>query len=186
MPNGIYNYSGFPPASCYGSVILITGNDYSNNMPASGQQSIFNAQQNNGTGLIITEFGAYMISVGDWTILSPLLLASFMTTSTLTMSYTLVKSGHPIWNGLATSFSTNVTLGYSTLNTPSIGSIVIATCPMCGNTPGVIVRPQSGTAGRIVQINHAGHYNYGEFNWGNDANILTMMINAVKWGAQLI
>jgi hypothetical protein len=186
VPNGIYNYTGIPDASCYGSVILLTGNDYQTDMQTAGQQSIFNAQQNNGTGVIITEWAADLVLNGYWNILYPLLLASRISGYTTTMSYTLVNSGHSIWNGLATSFTTNVTLGYSTLNTPITTSIIVANCPICGNTPGVIVRPILGTAGRIVQINHAGHYSYGGFNWGNDANILTMMINAVKWAAQLI
>lgn len=55
----------------------------------------------------------------------------------------------------------------------------------CG-TAAVVVRPSSGSAGRIVQMAHAGHYSSGVFNYGNDANILTMMHNAVRWAAQLI
>jgi hypothetical protein len=185
ISGGISSYSGSPDAASYGSVILITGNSYSLDMPTSGQQSIVNAQQNNGTGIVMTEWGAYQVLSGRWTILSSLLLALRASGGTVSMSYTLVNSGHPIWNGLATSFTTSVTLGYSTFSTLNSGSIIIANCTAIG-TPAVIVRPSFGTAGRIVQIAHAGHYSVAAFNWGNDANVVTMMINAVQWAAQLI
>ena len=185
ISGGISSYTGSPAAASYGSIILITGNSYSLDMPTSGQQAIVNAQQNSGTGVVITEWAGYQVQSGRWTILSSLLLASRVTGATATMSYNLVSSGHPIWNGLASSFSTSVTFGYSTLNTPNSGSVIIANCGSCG-TSAVIAQPSSGNAGRIVQIAHAGHYSSAVFNWGNDANVETMMINAVKWAAQLI
>ncbi|CAF1515129.1 unnamed protein product, partial [Adineta steineri] len=185
ISGGITTYTGSPDASTYSSIILITGNTENTDMPLAGQQSILNAWQNNGTGVVMTEWAAFHVLNGQWSVLSSLLLATRITGVTTTMSFTLINSGHPIWNGLATSFSTSVTLGYSTLNTPKVGTTIIANCTVCG-TPAVIVAPSSGTAGRIVQIAHAGHYNTGTFNWGNDANIVTMMINAVKWSARLI
>jgi hypothetical protein len=185
VSGGIATYTGSPDASFYGSVVLITGNDETTDMPLSGQQSILNAQQNNGTGVVMTEWAAYHVLNGRWSTLSSLLLATRITGITATMSYTLVNSGHPIWNSLATSFSTTVTFGYSTLNALKNGSIIIANCPTCG-TPAVIVRPGLGRAGRIVQIAHSGHGDTTQFNWENEANVQTMMINAVKWAAQLI
>ncbi len=185
ISGGITSYTGFPAPSSYGLVILITGASDSIDMPLSGQQSIVNAHQNSSTGIVMTEWGAYQVLNGRWSILSSLLLAPRVTGATTNMSYSLVSSGHPIWNGLATNFSTSVTLGYSILGTPVNGSTIIANCGIC-NTGAVIVRPTSGTTGRIVQIAHAGHYTSGQFNWGNDANILTMMVNAVKWAAKII
>ncbi len=184
ISGGIITYTGSPDASTYGSVILVTGNDYLSDMPTSGQQSIVNAQQYNGTGVVMTEWAAYQVLSGRWVILSSLLLATRVSGFTTTMSFTLIVSGHPIWNGLATSFSTSVTLGYSSLATPKSGSTIIANCTNC-NTAGVIIYPCSGTTGRIVQIAHAGHYTSG-FYWGIDANIDTMMVNAVQWASQLI
>jgi hypothetical protein len=185
MPGGIANYTGSPNASNYGSIILITGSAFSTDMPTSGQQSIVNAQQNNCTGVVMTEWAAYHLTIGQWATLSSLVLATRTGGSTLAMSFTLVNSGHPIWNSLATSFTASVTLGYSTLNTPNNGSIIVANCTTCG-TSAVIVRPYSGTNGRIVQIAHAGHYGGTGFDYGNDVNVETMLINAVKWAARLI
>ncbi len=185
ISGGIANYTGSPPASSYGSVILITGNDYTVDMPITGQQSIVNAQQNNDTGVVMTEWAGYQVANGRWSILSSLLLATITTTSTGTLSYTLVNSEYPIWNGLATSFTTSVTFGYSILNTPTVGSVIIANCTSC-STAAVIARHSGGSVGRIVQIANTGQYNGTTFNWGNDANVLTMVTNAVEWAAKLI
>jgi hypothetical protein len=71
------------------------------------------------------------------------------------------------------------------LSVTGTGNTVIANCTRC-NSPGFIVHPQSGTAGRRVQIAHAGHYSFSTFDWANDPNLLPMMVNAVLWAAQLI
>ncbi|CAF1286751.1 unnamed protein product [Rotaria sordida] len=187
ISGGISNYTGSPNAANYDAVILITGNDYLADMPSSGQESIRNAQQNNGTGIVMTEWAAYHVLGGRWSLLSPLLLAARKTGMTASMSFDLVSINHPIWNGLAISFNTSVAFGYSVLDTPKNESIIIADCRSCGG-PAVIVRPSVASTGRIVQIAHGAHYSSGEtvFNWGNDANVVTMMNNAVKWSAKMI
>ncbi|CAF1039505.1 unnamed protein product [Rotaria sp. Silwood1] len=187
ISGGISTYSGSPNAANYDSVILITGNDYATDMPSSGQESIRNAQQNSGTGIVMTEWAAYQVLSGRWSVLSSLLLATRITGVTASMSFDLVSINHPIWNGLAASFNTSVTLGYSVLSTPINGSLTIASCMQCGG-PAVIVRPSVASNGRIVQIAHGGHYSSGgaNFNWQNDANLVTMMNNAVKWAAKMI
>jgi hypothetical protein len=76
MPGGISNYTGTPNVSFYDSVILITGVFLTIYMPISGQQSIVNAQQNSGTGILMTEFAASQISSAKWNTLSTLFLAS--------------------------------------------------------------------------------------------------------------
>ena len=187
IPGGISNYSGSPDASSYSSVILITGSFLSIDMPTSGQQSILNAQQNCITGVVMTEFAAFQVSNGKWTTLSPLILAPYVSgTAGTAMDFNLLYAGHPIWTGLANSFNTSVTIAYQRLGTPISGTVIVANCSIC-NSNSVFTYPQSGTAGRIVQIAHASHYSFAStFNWGNDANLLTMMINSVKWAVRLI
>jgi hypothetical protein len=102
------------------------------------------------------------------------------------MDFNLLSNGHPIWTGLSTSFTTNVTITYQRLGTPINGTTIVANCSVC-NTNAVFAYPYSGTTGRIVQIAHGSHYTFASnFNWGNDANLLQMMINSVKWAARLI
>lgn len=156
-------------------------------MPNIGQQSIVDAQQQNGTGVVITEWAAFHSINGRWAILSPaLLLFTRNSGTTEKLTFTLSDSRHPIWTSLPSTFNTLVAMGAniagSVIN-PSTSTIV-AQCKQC-NGPGVVVRNSSSASiGRIVQIAHAAHYS--TFNWSNDANILTMMINAVKWAALLI
>jgi hypothetical protein len=186
ISGGISTYNGSASASSYCTVILMTGNNEQLDMPSSGQQSIVNAQQNNGTGIVMTEWAAYHVLSSRWTILSSLLLAPRQTGIAKVMSFSLVNNGHPIWTGLPSSFTSTGTISYSELGPPTNGSTVIANCVVCGG-PAVIVRPSLVPSGRIVQIAHAGHYSNSasQFTWGNDLNLLTMMVNAVKWAAQL-
>jgi hypothetical protein len=134
-------------------------------MPISGQKPIVNAQQNSGTGILMTEFAASQVAFGKWTTLSTLLLASYLSSTITIIDCTLANSGHPIWNGLATTFNTSVSLAYNRSGNVTSGSIIITNCTRC-TTPAVIVSPQSATAGHRVQIAHACHYRFSIFNWG--------------------
>ena len=95
------------------------------------------------------------------------------------MTFNLVNIGHPIWTGLPTSFNSSVSLGYGIYNTLTGGSVIVANCSSC-NSPAVVIRSSSGSIGRIAQIS------YAVDNWGSDSNILTIMINSVKWAAKII
>jgi len=182
VSGGITNYDGAPAATSYGSIVLITGNSHEINMPSSGQTAILNAQRNSGTGVVMTEWAANHVLHSRWSILSPLLLAPRNGGETKIMSHTLISRGHSIWKGLPTSFNTTVKIGYSKLGA-SINATVVAHSSSA-NTPAVIVRPSYGNAGRIVQLAHAGHYS--GFNYENDINLVTMMINAIKWASKII
>jgi hypothetical protein len=185
MPGGISNYTGTPYASCYGSILLVPGVFLPIDMPISGQQAIVNAQRYSGTGVVILELGASQVAQGKWTTFASIMLGTWVIGYLQFMDFTLTSTGHPIWNGLPNTFNTSVQIVYSVLSVTGTGNTVIANCTRC-NSPGVIVHPQSGTAGRRVQIAHAGHYSFSTFNWANDPNLLPMMVNAVLWAAQLI
>ncbi|CAF0985104.1 unnamed protein product [Adineta steineri] len=188
--NNVQYYDGTPDAATFGVVIIVNSNSYGYNMPASGQQSILNAQQNNATGVVLTEWAAYQFSIGLWTTLLPLQLftRSAGTTTNITMNLTIPN--HPIWTNLSASFTSTSIVGCNTGGSLINNGTVLATCLQCDGGPGVAVRPSSilATVGRVVQIAHAGHYTVGgaNFNWANDINLSTMMINAVKWAANLI
>jgi hypothetical protein len=56
----------------------------------------------------------------------------------------------------------------------------IATCTSCSGTAGgVVVRDSTG--GRIVHLNHWANYTS---TWTNDANMVTMFVNSVKWATR--
>lgn len=187
ISGGIYTYSGTPSAATFGVVVLLVADYYSSDMALAGQQSIVNAQQTSGTGVVIMEWAGFHVQNSRWTTLGSLLLAPRVTGATGSMTFTLNSGGHPIWNGLPSSFTMSTVIGCSTLNTIASGSVLVASSTSTCAGPGVVVRPCSGSTGRVVQTAHAGHYSIGaSFNWGNDPNLLLMTTNCVRWAAQLI
>lgn len=159
-------------------------------MPLSGQQSIFNAQQNNATGVVLTEWIAFQCQQNISTVLCPLLLFSRSISGETNMTMSLTVPNHPIWTNVPTSFTSTAVVSYNKGGSLLNNGTTIANCSQCNGGPGVAVRtsPNPATVGRVVQIAHAGHYRTSvqTFNWTNDINLSTMMINAVKWAANLI
>ncbi|UJR19919.1 hypothetical protein I4U23_023051 [Adineta vaga] len=114
-------------------------------MPISGQQSILNAQGNNGTGVVMTEWKAFQVFNEK--------MICFVSSYISIMNISLL-----------TSFTTSVTLSYSLLDTPKNDTMTVATCTNGGGRA-VIVTSYLGTAGRIIQIAYTSHYKLGTFNW---------------------
>jgi hypothetical protein len=179
--SGTTTYSGTPAASGFGVVIVTPGQTYSSDMPAGGQTSIANAVAGSAlTGVIFTEWAAYEVLYSKYTTLAPLLCFTRSSGTTSTLTFSLVQTGHPIWNGLATSFTTSVTLGANISGTLNSGATEIASCTQCG-TYGVAVRDPSST-GRVVQIAHAAAYS--GYAWYSDSNLTKMMANSALWAAR--
>ncbi|CAF3852270.1 unnamed protein product [Adineta steineri] len=188
--NNVVYYNGTPDAATFGVVIIVTGTSIGYNMSANGQQSVLNAQQNNATGVVLTEWANVQFINDHWTTLRPLQLFTQSSSDHTNITMNLTIPNHLIWNNLSTSFTSTSIVSYNTGGSLINNGTILASCSQCGGGPGVAVRPSSipATIGRIVQIAHAGHYTGGvaNFNWANDINLSTMMINAVKWAANLI
>ncbi|CAF1027660.1 unnamed protein product [Adineta steineri] len=188
--NNVRYYNGTPDAATFGVVIIVTGTSYGYNMSANGQQSILNAQQNNATSVVLTEWANVQFINDHWTTLRPLQLFTQSNSDSSNITMNLIIPNHPIWNNLSTSFTSTSIVTYNRGGSLINNGTILASCLQCGGGPGVAVRPSSipATIGRIVQIAHAGHYTSGaaNFNWANEINLSTMMINAVKWAANLI
>ncbi|CAF0948119.1 unnamed protein product [Adineta steineri] len=188
--NNVRYYNGTPDAATFGVVIIVTGTSSGYDMTTNGQQSILNAQQNNATGVVLTEWAAFQFNNSLWTILRPLQLFTRSSADNTNITMNLTIPNHPIWNNLSTSFTSTSIVSYNKGGSLINNGTILATCSQCGGGPGVAVRPSSipATIGRVVHIAHAGHYTSGvaNFNWTNDINLSTMMVNAVKWAANLI
>lgn len=179
--SGTTTYGGSPAASGFGVIIVTPGSTYTVDMPSAGQSAITTqVGASTATGVIFTEWAAYQVLNGRYTTLSPLLCFTRSSGITSTLTFTLTATGHPIWNGLASSFTTSVTLGGNISGTLQTGATEIASCSQCG-TYGVAARDPTGT-GRVVQIAHAAAY--GGYAWYNDANLTKMMANAALWAAR--
>ena len=179
--SGTTTYAGSPAASGFGVIIVTPGSTYGTDMPSAGQTAIVNAVgASTLTGVIFTEWAAYENTVSQYLTLEPLLCFSRSSGTTSTLTFSLVQTGHPIWNGLPTSFTTTVSLGANISGVLASGATEVASCTQCG-TYGVAVKDPAST-GRVVQIAHAAAY-LSEA-WYNDSNLTKMMANAALWAAR--
>jgi hypothetical protein len=173
--DGVYTYTGSPAASGFGVTMIMVGDDYTNDMAASGQNAIVAAQQA-GKGVVITDWGGWHVFNNRWQTLKSIVLYPYTTGTTATLDFKLESMGHPIWTGLPMSWTTTSTMGASTGNIVN-GGTRIAGCTAC-NGAGVVVR--SGNGGRIVYVVHAANYQ-NNTTWVNDSNTVNLTINAIKW-----
>lgn len=169
-------YAGNPAASTFGVVIVSPGTSYTSDMPAAGQTSIVAAQAGT-TGVIFTEWAAYMNTTSFFLTLKPLVLFPRSSGTTAALTFTSVVS-HPIWNGLPSSFTTTSALGANVGSTLNAGAVLIASCSQCSNA-GVAVKDTG--QGRIVQVAHAAGYSG---TWWTDPNLSKMLSNAALWAAR--
>lgn len=170
------SYTGSPAASSFGVVIVSPGTTYSTDMNGGGQQSIITAQAAN-TGVIFTEWFAYLVGNNQYTTLKPLMLFSRGGGNTGNLTFTSTMA-HPIWAGLPSSFNTTSQLGSNTGNSLVNGGVQIATCTQCTSI-GVAVKDAG--QGRIVQVAHAAGYSG---TWWTDPNLSKMTANAALWAAR--
>jgi hypothetical protein len=177
---GITSYTGTPVASDFGAVIALTGTTYSSNMADTGQNAIVAAQAA-GTGIVFTEGAAYKRSTYPtyWVNLDPLLLIAYSGNTSGTISYQLQATGHPIWDTLPASFTTTISMLRTNGNLKNSGTSIAACTSCSGTAGGVVVRDSTG--GRIVHLNHWANYTS---TWTNDANMVTMFVNSVKWATR--
>jgi hypothetical protein len=177
---GVISYAGTPDAAEFGAVVASVGGLYSSSMVQTGQDSIVAAHAT-GTGYLTNEWASYQHENGRSTSLAPLTLLSYETSTSSTTTFTLTSSGHPIWDGLASSFATTVSVGLTYSQLINSG-VKIASCSGCdggGTYSGAGVAVREGVGGRLVHLAHSG-------NSGSaftDTNLLTMFVNAAQWAA---
>jgi len=172
---GISTFIGSPNPSEFGVVAMPVGLAYAG-MPDTGQTAIVAAQAA-GTGVVFTEWASFSASYGYWNAgLEALVLSSFGTyIAPQAVTYTLTSAGHPIWDGLPTTFTISETPSH-VMGTVINGGTKIADCVQCSGA-GVIVRDNGG--GRIVEITHSASYD--DTGWVNDPYLGPMFVNAVRW-----
>ena len=186
ITNGVNTYSGTPAASGFGAILVPVGLSISStDMPAAGQTAITGANTA-GVGVVFDGWAAYKVNLypATFTTLRSLLLMQYsIYGGTTPTSYTLTTTGHPIWNGLPSTFASTASI--YVVRGPLINSgTAIATCTQCVGTgysgAGVAVRETTG--GRLVQVAHSTNA-YG-YIWQTDTNLMTMFVNAAKWATR--
>ncbi|HEU5074034.1 MAG TPA: hypothetical protein VFU02_07670 [Polyangiaceae bacterium] len=177
VSGGTSTYAGSPALADFGAVINAVGTSYSSPMPQAGQDALVAAHAA-GVGYVTYEWASYQAEYYAPT-LAPLTLLNY-TTGYTTSSFTLTSSGHPIWDGLPTTFTT--TSSISGAAGPIVNSgVAIATCTGCetGGNSGAAVVVREGSGGRLVHLTQLGTSS----SFYNDANLLTMFVNAAQWAA---
>jgi hypothetical protein len=149
-------------------------------MPEAGQSAIAAAHAA-GTGYIAFELASWQVQTGINPSLTPLTLLSYGTSTFQTGLITLVSAGHPIWDGVPTSFTPELGLGTTVGNLVN-GGVAIATCAGCDDDSGysgaaVVTRDASG--GRIVHFANEGN----ESDVHRDPNVVKVAVNAALWAA---
>jgi hypothetical protein len=148
-------------------------------MPAAGQAAIVAAAAA-GTGVVFTEYASVEVREGRYAQLAPLVLLGTNRSVAAPLSFTLTSSGHPIWTGLPTGFTTTKPMGFSE-GGPLNGGVSIAI--FSDAEAAVVVREGTGGAGRVVHLDHAAAVTPG---WGDDAHMMLLFTNAVRWAAHCL
>ncbi len=184
IAGGVVTYAGNPAPSGFGAVLVSNGEQWNQDMNASGQTAIVNAQQAGDTGVVFTEWAAWMPTINLWKTLRQLVLLQHDSGVDSTLTFDLKVNNHPIWKGLPTTFTTVNKMGANVGATLLHNATEIAGCSECKG-PGVAVLDEQGK-GRIVHIAHAASYQGGGKAWSNDTNTTTMLTNAVGWAAKCL
>ena len=178
---GVYSYAGTPAADEFQVIVASFGRVSINlAMPEAGESAIAAAQAA-GTGYVAFELASWQVQTGVNPNLAALTLLTYGTSSFQTGLVTLVSAGHPIWDGVPTSFTPELGLGTTVGNLVN-GGVAIATCAGCDDGVGysgaaVVVR--DGAGGRIVHFANEGNAS----DVHKDPNVVKVAVNAALWAA---
>jgi len=189
--NGIETYSGNPPATQFGAVLVSGGDETfpAADMPAAGQQSIVSAKAK-GIGIVLVEPLQYSVVYNSYlSTLSSLFLATgssddYFYDSGPPWPKLTKTTTNAIWNGVKAPVDLNPLSFVDTMQaTLANGASQIAQCSAANlvgtpcNGAGTILVKSSG--GRTAHFN--GTINDSTYAWANNADIVKLMVNAVSW-----
>ena len=131
-----------------------------------------------GVGVVFNEWASVLTLSNGFAKLAPLLLMSADNTQGgSAMTFTLLVPNHPIWNGLPSSFTTNVGLGSVVSSTVIHGGTQIASAQF-----GIGVAALDPNEGRVVHLAYSA--NWGNAAWYFDPNLTTLVANSALWSAR--
>lgn len=169
-----YQYDGTNPSpTSFDAVLLLDGVTYGTDMPLGGQTALRDYVTNGG-GLVVTEWFAFEISEGRYSVLSDLQILARSTGMQGSEDYTVASSNHPVTAGLPPNF----TVPYHGFN---VGQAVNGGSPVVtGSISGDAVVAAEIESGRVVQLATAASY-FGYNPWNMDMQQL--LVNSISWVA---
>jgi Putative metal-binding motif len=170
-------YQGNPSAAEFRAVVITPGDTYPVDMPQPGQQSILDAYNIRGVGVVMTEWAAYKVfSGGQWTTMGPsLAILERSSAKNGAQNYVRIVP-HPVTAGLP---DTALIIGPGAHNSgPAVnGGVVIMSD---GTDPAIVVRDDGGK--RLVHFSHSGGWT--NVLWTGEPFLRQSMVNAARWAAK--
>jgi hypothetical protein len=160
---------GNPGLDDVGTVVLLDGIDYGDNMPVAGQQALLDFVRGGG-GVVVTEWISYEVSQGRYASMKPLVPITRTTGLTGLLNYSVVVT-HAVTEGVSPTFQVAAGVTKGTLNS---GRAVVN---LSTGEPAVVVKEEG--LGRIVDFAVAGNYNGRHPFLSNDMRHL--LLNSVVW-----
>ncbi len=163
-----------PPIAGYHAIVILRGNHYLESMSEESQRAIVNAVEN-GVGLVVDEWFGYYATTRT-PILEPLLPNTAATYVSGETSYQIVRSDHPVVQGLPASFALpSHSRGVGT--TRRDGEAL-----MKDSEGNAVVIAGTARAGRVVWFGAADHYS--SFDWLESRELTAAFAHALGWASR--
>jgi hypothetical protein len=168
IDDSVYDGSN-PPLSGFDLVVLLDGPGVTTNMPTGGQAAIRDFVLAGG-GMISTEWLAYEVANGNYSVLQPLIPLTWVTYGEGLFTWS-VATAHPVTAGVSPSFNVSTAADLGTANS---GTVLVTSSS--GN-PMVIVK-QAGL-GHVVHFSCGGNFN--GFHPFIVPDMQRLLVNAANW-----
>lgn len=162
-----------PSPDAFGTVVLLDGIDFGDDMPVAGQQALLDFVRGGG-GVVVTEWISYEVSQGRYASMRPLVPITRTTGVTGVFNYTVVAS-HAVTEGVNPTFAVTAAVTRGTTNS---GTAVVR---LSTGDPAVVVKEEG--LGRVAAFALAGNYN-GRRPFLS-ADMRRLLLNAVSWTSGL-
>src|SRR5262249_55821511 len=138
-----------PSPGGFGTVVLLDGIDFGDDMPAAGQQALVDFVRGGG-GVVTMEWLSYEVTQGRYASLRPLIPITRTTGLTAAVNYAVVTA-HAVTDGVSPTFQVTAGVTKGTLNS---GTAVVK---LSTGEPAVVVKDEG--VGRVAAFALAGNYN---------------------------
>lgn len=172
-----YDANPIPPGE-FCAVVHLNGVTYSAPMPYQGQIALRDYVVGTGGGFVGTAWNGY--EAATMSSMSELILVPYLSGHEGLQTYQLTSAGasHPVTAGLPAAFSFSG--GFSEGRCPSTSTVLATEA----NYQDAVCVADVG-AGRVVDFNHAGFYQYStQYRTWEDPNVQRLLVQGVNWACR--
>jgi len=165
-------YTGTPDPSNFDLMILLIGDDYTNDMPNAGQTAI-ESYVNNGGGIIMTEWIGFHVQNGRYTQLSAMVPMLRTAGNHAVETCNVLLPAHRIADGIPASFMT-VHHSFGVMSAKSGTSVVVD-----GSLANHEVAFRGYSSGMAVHFATVGRYS--SYDAWTDPDLTQLLLNSANW-----